>query len=424
LSAPREASWWRRTPWAPALAALVLALALALGFVVKGMAHVIERATQDWPAPTRIVETPDGLRGLTLRDAFPELDLPEFPVVMVPVPGRDQFFVVAREGRILSVPADGSPAGVRVVLDISERVLVEGEQGLIGLAFDPRFEENGYVYVFYSTPGVREERTTVLERMEARESADTFVLEPETALRMLQVFQPGIWHKSGQLAFGPDGYLYVSIGDGGNPQGGNRGQDLVGDLLGTIIRIDVSNSTADMPYMIPRDNPFASDAGGARPETWAYGLRNAWRFSFDRETGTLIAADVGQSRSEEINIIEPGVNYGWELAEGRLCYRRRACDDPALRGPVIEYRHRGRRCAAIGGYVYRGTAIPELSGVYIYGDHCTGEVWGAYLDDLRAGIDRPFLLVDSDEQVVAFAQDPAGEVYVMTGPGGVYRLVR
>jgi glucose/arabinose dehydrogenase len=212
------------------------------------------------------------------------------------------------------------------------------------------------------------------------------------------------------VTFGPDGFLYIGMGDGGgagDPQ--NRAQNPQ-DLLGKLLRIDVDRGA---PYAIPADNPFA--AGGGRPEIFALGLRNPWRFAFDRETGQLYAADVGQNAWEEIDIIRRGGNYGWRIMEGAHCFRARSCDTTGLELPIAEYATANGRCSIIGGYVYRGHRIDALRGVYLYADYCSGEIWGLHGREST-------VLLDSKLAVSSFGEDEAGEVYVVDHKGAVYRI--
>ena len=317
--------------------------------------------------------------------------------------GSGRLFVVERDGRVLLLKD-----GVLLpdpFLDIRDRVRSSGgEQGLLGLAFHPGFARNGRFFVDY-TRG--EDGTTVVA--EYRVSP-----EPDRARRLervlLTIAQPFSNHNGGMIAFGRNRYLYVGLGDGGGDPG-NRPQDPE-ELLGKILRIDV----AGRPYGIPANNPFAD--GGGRPEIFALGLRNPWRFSIDRASGRLFAGDVGQGRREEIDRIRRGRNYGWPLVEGTRCYRPlEGCERAGLEPPLTEYRHKDGRCAVTGGYVYRGDALPELSGAYLFADYCSGEIWGQ-----RQG--RRELLLDTDLSIAAFGEDEAGELYVLDLAGGsVYRIV-
>ena len=304
-------------------------------------------------------------------------------------------------------------------LDIRDRVSNRGsEEGLLGLALDP--QSDGYFYVYYSAA---DPRRSVVSRFAYGSEGQPTVgpsADPDSELIILEIEQPYANHNGGQIAFGPDGFLYIGLGDGGaagDPRG--NGQD-TSTLLGSILRIDVSEATPEQPYAIPPDNPFAD--GGGRPEIWAWGLRNPWRFSFDRDTGDLWAGDVGQNEWEEIDIIERGGNYGWNILEGNHCFRPRDdCDREGTIPPVWEYSLDGPPCSVIGGYVYRGNAVPWLIGAYIYGDYCSGKVFG--LRYANGQVTEHKELADTGMRIVSLAEDNSGELYLLSQGEGVYRLV-
>jgi len=322
------------------------------------------------------------------------------PIYLTAPPGDPRLFVVEQGGRILIVENGAlldSP-----FLDISDRVSSGGERGLFSVAFHPDYANNGFFYVDY-TDGAGD---TKVERYEV--SADPEVADPATAVEILTVDQPFANHNGGQIAFGPDGMLYVALGDGGGGgDPGRSGQDL-STLLGSLLRIDVDGAA---PFAIPPDNPFVAEAG-ARGEIWAYGLRNPWRFDFDPEGQRLYIADVGQNQLEEVNAVADqaaGVNYGWSVMEGRACFRPAAgCDQEGLTLPVLQYGH-GEGCSVTGGVVYRGGDLPSVEGHYFYSDFCSGWV-------------RSFLLVDGEPteereweteplgNVVSFGEDADGEL--------------
>ena len=321
--------------------------------------------------------------------------------------------VTEQSGRIWAFSlADPSAAPATEFLDLTDRVSSRrSEEGLLGLALDP--ESEGHMYAYYSASGPRR---SVVSRFTL--AGDQSRVDPDNELVILEVEQPFANHNGGQLAFGPDGCLYIGLGDGGSagdPLG--SGQD-TSTLLGSILRIDVSQATPEQPYAIPPDNPFASSGG--RGEIWAYGLRNPWRFSFDRDTGELWAGDVGQNRWEEINLIQRGANYGWNRLEGSHCFSIRNCDPTGTVPPVWEYSLDGQPCSVIGGYVYRGSAVPWLRGVYVYGDFCSGEVFGLRYAD-GAVVERQ-RLADTDLRIMSFAQDASGELYLLSQKSGIYRL--
>ena len=324
--------------------------------------------------------------------------------------GSDRLFIVEQRGVIVAV-SESTPGEAATFLDISDRVNRGGsEEGLLGLAFDPAFAENGRFFVYYSAAGPRR---SVLSRFErVGDSAN-----PDSELVILEIEQPFRNHNGGMIAFGPDGHLYVALGDGGSaddPRG--NGQD-PSTLLGSVLRIDVRNASEAQPYVAPSDNPFASDGRG-RPEVWAYGMRNPWRFSFDRETGELWAGDVGQGEFEEIDIVRAGANYGWNTMEGAHCFERSVCDQSGLTLPVAEYSH-AQGCSVTGGYVYRGSAVPSLAGWYVYGDFCSGRIWAIRADGQQGleGVE----IVDSGFSVSSFGEDANGELYVIDYGGSVYR---
>jgi glucose/arabinose dehydrogenase len=319
--------------------------------------------------------------------------------------GSGRLFILEQPGRIRIV-ADGALLE-RPFLNLASRVRSGGERGLLGLAFHPGFATNRRFFVNYTR---EPDGATVIAEFRAA------AMKPDRARRvervLLTVAQPFSNHNGGMLAFGPDGHLYIALGDGGG--GGdprNRAQNR-NALLGKILRIDVDG---ERPYAIPPDNPFA--AGGGRPEIYAFGLRNPWRFAFDRRTGRLLAGDVGQARIEEIDVIRRGRNYGWPIMEGPLCFRpRTGCDRSGLAPPVSHYRQVGGRCSITGGYVYRGSAIQDLVGTHLSGDFCSGEIFG-----LRAR--ERSLLLETGLQISSFGEDEAGEVYVVDLGGAVYRIV-
>lgn len=328
-----------------------------------------------------------------------------------------RLFVTEQTGRVMSFPVSQVVSGATVFLDIQDRVNDAGnEEGLLGLAFDPDFESNGHFYVYYSAANPRR---SVVSRFTAKDpSAGTAGTESEQVV--LEVPQPYRNHNGGQLAFGPDGMLYIALGDGGlggDPQG--NGQN-TSTLLGSILRIDVSGIGPDAGYRVPPENPFA-ETPDARGEIWAYGLRNPWRFSFDRQTGDLWAGDVGQNGYEEVDLVLRGGNYGWNTLEGGHCFSpRTGCDPSGTESPVVEYGS-DRGCAVIGGYVYRGTVIPSLHGTYLYGDFCSGEIHGFRFEN--GGVAAHRLLVDSGLMITSFGEDETGEIYILSDNGSIYRLI-
>ena len=358
---------------------------------------------------------------LTIEPAFPGLSF-DLPVGLEHAPGvPGKLFVVSQNGRIISFLNREDVDSSHVLLDISDRTVGGGEVGLLGLAFDPAFRENGEFYCYYASSQ---------ESIVARYSVDP--ANPDTApasseeiiLRIPQTGESN--HKGGQISFGPDGYLYIALGDGGG--GGDpfhTGQDRT-SLLGKILRIDVHDTSGGRAYAIPQDNPFAGNKIGEREEIYAYGLRNPWRFSFDLPTGQLWAGDVGQGVWEEIDLITNGGNYGWSIMEGPECYSSASCDTAGLAMPIWSYRHGDvdsvTGTSVIGGYVYRGKRFPELAGRYIYGDLSTGNIW-ALDHDPEAGT-TSYRIVNSDRVITSFGVDEEGELYICTfaNPSRIYRL--
>ena len=346
-----------------------------------------------------------------LDDAFPGVFFTRPVDLQHAGDSSNRIFVVEQAGVIKVLGPDRSNASV--FLDIRSRVRDNGnEEGLLGLAFHPNFKNNGVFFVNYTASNPRRSvvaRYTVLSSGLADRSSEEIVLTAP---------QPASNHNGGQIAFGPDGYLYISLGDGG--AAGDRygnGQNLK-SLLGAILRIDVDNGD---PYSIPDDNPFAGNATGAREEIYAYGLRNVWRFSFESDTGLLYAADVGQSALEEIDLIEAGGNYGWPIMEGTNCYRPSTnCSRQGLELPIHEYAHIGGGKSITGGYVYQGPTVPDLTGHYIYADYLDGRIWA--LDKGEDGQYVNELLLDTRLQISSFGVDEAGELYICAFDSRIYRF--
>jgi len=332
-----------------------------------------------------------------------------------PNDGTNRFFVVEQAGTIRIIQAGAVlPAAF---LDIRSRVLFGGEQGLLGLAFHPNYRQNRLFYVNYVRNSSGQTQTIIAEY--SASSLDPNQVDPSSEHVLLTVNQPFSNHKGGQLVFGADGFLYIGLGDGGS--GGDplgNGQSLQ-TLLGKMLRIDVNATSGAQQYGIPPDNPFA--AGGGLPEIWAYGLRNPWRFSFDRgNTNRLFCADVGQDRFEEIDLIVRGGNFGWNVMEGAHCFNPSSgCNMAGLILPIAEYDH-SEGDAVIGGYVYRGTAIPQLVGAYLMGDFGSGRIW--ILQETSPGTFTRSLGLMTGRNISSFGQDLAGEVYVVDYSGSVLRL--
>lgn len=371
---------------ATALVAAILCLAWPAG--ARAQALKLELLAQGPPRPT-------GIHGA--RD------------------GSGRLFLLSKLGTIEVL--DGADVLPAPFLDISDQVNSNGvERGLHGLAFHPEYSENGFFYLVYTNL----QGDSVLSRW--RVSADPDVADPDSEELVLVIEQPDQYHNVSQLQFGPDGYLYVGAGDGGfigDP--GNRAQNL-GELLGKILRLDVDGA---LPYAIPPDNPFVG-VSGARPEIWALGVRNPWRFSFGRLTGDLLMGDVGQFSWEEVNFQSAasggGENYGWRKMEGKHCYNPPSdCFDPDFTLPILEYPHSMGQCAVIGGFVYRGARFPRFQGLYVYGDWCTGRIWVARR---VAGQWVNQEIMDSAAMITAFGEAEDGELLLADDRDGrIYRLL-
>ncbi|HET6360685.1 MAG TPA: PQQ-dependent sugar dehydrogenase [Gemmatimonadota bacterium] len=376
---------------------------LAAGVACGGNGNAIQPPDNGEPAA-------NGFRLETIVEGL------DFPVWLTSPPGDPRLFVVEKGGQVMIV--DNGAVLPTPFLDLRGEVSTGSEQGLLSLAFHPDYSSNGRFFVNFTDSGGD---TRIVEYRVSQGDPDR--ADAGSARVVLTIEQPFSNHNGGLVLFGPDGMLYVGMGDGGSggdPQG--NGQNLSA-LLGKLLRIDVDGG---QPYAVPDDNPFV-DTAGARPEVWAYGLRNPWRFSFDRDTGDLYIADVGQNRIEEVNAVEgagEGLNYGWNVMEGTSCFEPRdGCDLDGLTLPVTEYDH-GDGCSVTGGYVYRGDAIPELRGTYLYSDHCSGFVRGFRLASGQAAGERRFPeLEPADNSVTSFGEDSEGELYIITGGGGVHKIV-
>jgi glucose/arabinose dehydrogenase len=335
--------------------------------------------------------------------------------VMIPGSGEQEAVVVSQHEAVISRVSLTGVFGASEYGNLSGKVKTGNEEGLLSLAFSPNFTADGRVYVYYTSTScapsvnrcVRVSRFQVVNN-NMDETGEVVVLEVNQQLNAIN-------HNGGRILFGPDGKLYISIGDGGgggDPLETGQNKD---DLLGNILRIDVTGQTT---YIVPSDNPFVN-ADGA-DEVWAYGLRNPWRYSFDRATGLLWLGDVGQDAWEEVDVIEKGGNYGWDCFEGTAAFEP-GCASNCCHAPRAVYAVAGGECAITGGYVYRGTAMPELSGRYIYGDFCSGKIWAF---DSGNPTPTPVLLLDSDKQISSFAELLNGELLLLTFQNAIFRLTR
>jgi glucose/arabinose dehydrogenase len=348
---------------------------------------------------------------IELRTVVEGLDQPL--LVATAGDGSDRQFIVEQVGRIRIV-RDGELLS-EPFLDVSEVITAGGEQGLLGLAFHPEYQANGRFFINYTDL----EGDTVVAEYRS-ESAGADIASSESARVLLRVDQPYANHNGGGLAFGPDGYLYIALGDGGSAGDPHDNGQRLDTMLGKLLRIDVDSTSDDLAYGIPDDNPFV-DRDGARPEVWAYGLRNPWRFAFDGDD--IWIGDVGQNQLEEINRMpaaRAGLNYGWNIMEGDACYEPPTdCDRDDLVLPVTTYTHEDG-CSVTGGYVYRGS-ISALVGAYVFGDYCSGTIWA--VDASGPAEQDPVQLISTDFSISSFGLDERGELYVTDLGGTVLQVV-
>ena len=381
-----------------------------LGFSLVGfmVLAIVLAVFLSWQAPDG-----SGQGQGALQAAFPNLTFSQPVGIVSSGAGSNSLFVIEQPGTIRVFENSPTVATSSIFLDLSNRVLYGGEQGLLGLAFHPNYAANGYFYVDYV---VDNPRRTIVSRYTVSTSNPNQA-QSDSELVLLEIAQPFTNHKGGQLAFGPDGYLYIAMGDGGSggdPFGNGQNKAV---LLGKILRIDVNTPSGGRNYGIPADNPFVGNTLGYMEEIYAYGFRNPWRFSFDTLTGRLWVGDVGQSQREEIDIVEKGLNYGWNIMEGSLPYA--GGSQVGLELPVWEY-GRDQGIAIIGGYVYRGPTATALTGSYVYGDYGSGRIWALTIGS--TGTPSNTLLDDTTLQISSFGLDGNGELYICAFDGKIYRF--
>jgi hypothetical protein len=335
------------------------------------------------------------------------------PVYLTAPPGDARLFVVEQPGRIRII--DNGRLVARPFLDITGKVGYGGERGLLSVAFHPLYGTNGFLFVNYTNRN----GDTQIERYTV--SADRNVVDPSTAKLILAIDQPYSNHNGGLVMFGPDGMLYVGMGDGGSQRDPHNNGQNPNALLGKLLRINVDRGD---PYSVPSGNPFAS--GGGKGEIWAVGLRNPWRFSFDKPTGLLYIGDVGQDKYEEVNIApanRAGVNYGWSAMDGPDCFKSSTCNKSQFQQPALTYTHDSGTCSIIGGFVYRGRAIPEVVGQYFYSDYCNS--WVRSLSYANDKVRSYHQWIDGGlGSIVSFGEDSTGELYICSSNGRVYRIVK
>ncbi|WP_423148651.1 PQQ-dependent sugar dehydrogenase [Rubrolithibacter danxiaensis] len=379
---------------------------------------------RDKDKPKNDVSNPDadnngGTPVLALEPAFPNLTF-DRPVEFVsPADGTNRNFVIAQEGIIYTFNNDPAVKKAEVFLNFVPKVTSGGEMGLLGLAFHPDYKNNGYFYVNYTAGGDRKLHT-VISRFKVSVSNPNMA-DPASEQILLTYDQPYSNHNGGKVAFGKDGYLYIAAGDGGSGGDPHRNGQNKKALLGKILRIDVNGTQGSLKYAIPSDNPFKGNSEGFREEIYAYGMRNPWRFSFDKETGDLWAGDVGQNKIEEIDIIKKGGNYGWNIMEADECFKSSDCNTKDLILPVYSYKQGPSTGNSVtGGYVYRGDKLTDLKGKYIYGDYVTGNIWA--LSNQNGKYTNVFLL-KHDGAISSFGEDADNELYVCSyNDGKIYKF--
>ena len=353
---------------------------------------------------------------LRLQTVTAVLSSPVF--LTAPTGDVGRLFIVEQGGliRILN-SLDGTPRATPF-LDVAGLIVTGGEQGLLGMAFDPNYAGNGRFYIYYTnTAG-----DIVIARYGVSLNPDIANAGAQAILKTI-AHPTNQNHNGGMLAFGPDGCLYAGIGDGGGSGDPNGNAQNTNSLLGKILRLDPETGNA-----CGTDNPFANGTGGA-PEVWSFGLRNPWRFSFDRSTGVLYIGDVGQDQREEVDaVVGPnagqGVNFGWNIMEGFACFNPPSgCNSSGLTPPILDYSHDAGACSVTGGYVYRGTLNPAVNGSYFYADYCAGFVRSFQLQGGRPSSQNTWPLLSPGGQITSFGEDARGELYILTQTGGLSRIV-
>lgn len=386
--------------------------------ITLSLAFLLFTTRSDYKIDEQFTRSPEQ-SSYKLSEAFPNVTF-NLPVELTaPNDNTNRIFVVELRGVILVFPNASGTKNPTIFLDIEKQVSSGGEMGLLGLTFHPNYKTNGYFYVNYTT---RNPLQTVVSRFKVSESNPN-IADPTSETVLLRFDQPYDNHNGGKIAFGNDGFLYIATGDGGSwgdPK--NNAQDRT-ELLGKMLRIDVNKTSGKLNYSIPADNPYVKSDEGYREEIYAYGLRNPWRFSFDRVTGLLWAGDVGQNKFEEIDIIEKGGNYGWRVMEANECYRSSSCNTSGLIEPIWSYAQGSETGNSVtGGYVCRDKSLPGLAGKYIYGDYVTGNIWALTYANKKAIKNE--LIAKISGGLPSFGEDGRRNLYVFSyNPGKIYRLV-
>ena len=357
--------------------------------------------------------------------AFPKITIDRPVTLTNAADGSNRIFVAGQKGAIYSFVSKQDVEEPQLFMDIEDRVTYkdnENEEGLLGLAFHPKFKTNGEFFVYYTTK--KEPHLSVISRFKT--NADRTQGDPASEQVLMTIKQPFWNHNGGTIEFGKDGYLYIALGDGGKRDDPLQAAQDLTSLLGKVLRIDIDNQSPGLPYAIPSDNPFVKEPG-ARPEIYARGFRNPWRISFDRETGDLWCADVGQDLWEEISFVKKGGNNGWSVREATHKFGPKGVDaNEQMVEPVWEYPHEEKWGKSItGGQVYRGKLVPELTGYYLYGDYVTGKLWALKVDSKTGKATENRVIEWSNGAnlpIVTFGEDEAGEVYFtsVTSGGRIY----
>ena len=375
----------------------------------------VDKPREELPNEVEVDETFEPLE-YEIIEAYPNLVFDQPLYFTYANEMTDIVYVVERTGKIKYFENNPNVDKTEIFIDLSDKIDINGsEKGLLGLAFHPKFKDNGFFYVNYT-----DEKGTKLSRY-SLSSSNVNIGDPYSEMELLSFPQPYTNHNGGHIEFGPDGYLYIATGDGGSSGDPHNNSQNPTNFYGNILRIDVNNNSDDKPYSIPEDNPFINNSEGYLEEIYAYGLRNPWRFSFDKERGLLIAADVGQDKMEEINIIDSGGNYGWNVMEGTQDFSSsQNVNKEELKLPIWEYDH-SLGSSITGGYVYYGNDNPSLNGTYIYGDFISGRIWALLFDkDMNA---KNYELLKTDIKISSFGVDKNGELVILDfASGKIYKI--
>lgn len=357
----------------------------------------------------------DAIPDIGFEDAFPKLRFEKCVCIAHPPDGTDRLFVLEQAGRVRIFENRREAAEASTALDITVRTLTKGwEEGLLGLAFHPKFKQNGLLFLQYSIPKADpSKRRNVIARFTM--NPERTVILPESEKLVLEIPQPYENHNGGVLQFGPDGFLYIGLGDGGSAKDPHGNGQKLTTMLGKFLRLDVD--VEGKPYGIPPDNPFVGRTD-VLPEIWSYGWRNPWGYHFDRKTGELWSGDVGQDLWEEINIVRKGGNYGWNIRESKHPFAGKG--DGPFEEPIVEHDH-GEAKSITGGIVYRGKRLPALAGIYLYGDFATGNMWGLRWDGKAVTAQKKLFNLKT-MQIAAFGEDRDGDVLFSSFDGLIYRF--